>query len=103
MDPQTCTRDVVAGSYICNPWNKGVVDDAGEFSGSVNEVVFYDVGDVNGSEFSYVFHEGVEGTPVLAGSKAIGEENDFDPVGGDGSWDGVGGVCGGGFEDAVVN
>ena len=66
-------------------------------------MVFYDVGEVNGSEFSYEFHVWVDGGCVLADSKAIGEENDLDPVGGDGSGDGVGGVCGGGFEDAVVN
>jgi len=101
LDPETCTRDVVVGSYVCNPWDKGIVDDASEFLGSVKEVLFYDVGEVNRSEFSYEFHVSVE-VALLADLKAIGEENDFDSVGSDGSGDG-GVVCGGGFEDAVVN
>ena len=66
-------------------------------------MVFYDVGDVNGSEFSDEFHVRVVGVLVWGFSKAIGEENYLDSVCGDGSGDGVGGVCGGGFEDAVVN
>lgn len=104
LDPETCTWDVEVCSYVCDPWDKGVVDDASEFFGVVEEVVFYNVGEVIGSEFSYEGHVLVQGGGVLAGSEAVGEENNLDSVGGNGSGDGdVVGGGGGVLEDAVVN
>ena len=65
MDPETCAWDVEVGSYICNPWDKGVVDDANEFLGTVEEVVFDDVGEADGTKFSYEFHVLVGGDGLV--------------------------------------